>query len=87
MMRECLRCGDKFTGEEIAELMAEREEFSLSPFICPDCFDWLQRLDLEDQLDELLKEAVAKVHGEEVVAMDEENEPGGQMTEPGPAEK
>lgn len=59
-MRKCSRCGDKFTGEEIAELMAEREEFSLHPFICPDCFDRLQRLDLEDQLDELIREDECK---------------------------
>lgn len=65
MTRKCLRCGDKFTGEEIAELMAEHEEFSLSPFICPDCFDWLQRLDLEDQLDELTREEVVTMSAKE----------------------
>lgn len=64
-MRKCSRCGDKFTGEEIAELMAEREEFSLHPFICSDCFDRLQRLDLEDQLDELIREEVVAMSAKE----------------------
>lgn len=86
-MMTCKICGDDFSIQEVAEFILSGEPFNLRPFICPDCFDDITRLDLEEQLAELLKEAEAKVHGEEVVAMDEENEPGGQMTEPGPAEK
>ena len=48
-MQKCTKCGDRFTGEEISELRAEHEEFSQHPFICPDCYDRLNRKDLEDQ--------------------------------------
>lgn len=54
-MQKCTKCGDRFTGEEISELRADHEEFSLHPFICPDCWDNLQRKDLEDQFEDLMK--------------------------------
>lgn len=53
-MQKCTKCGDKFTGEEISELRADHEEFSLHPFICPDCYDRLSRMDLEDQFKEAM---------------------------------
>jgi hypothetical protein len=53
-MRVCTICGDKFTGEEISEMRSEHEEFSMNPFICPDCYDRHQRKDLEDRFDELM---------------------------------
>lgn len=54
-MYRCQQCGDRFTGEEISEMRAEHEQFSMHPFICPDCCDRLQRMDLEDQFKELMK--------------------------------
>ena len=53
-MKKCTVCGDKFLWEEISEWRSEHEQFSMSPFICPDCYDKLQRKDLEDQFDELM---------------------------------
>lgn len=57
-MKTCTVCGDSFLGEEISEWRADNEDFSLRPFICPDCYDRLRRKDLEDQFDELMREAV-----------------------------
>lgn len=53
-MRECSMCGDKISGEEVAEWKAEHEEFSLHPLICPDCWDRFQQLDPEKQVKELI---------------------------------
>lgn len=54
-MKTCTVCGDQFLGEEVSEWRAEQEPFSLHPFICPDCYDRLNRKDLEDQFEELMK--------------------------------
>ena len=54
-MRKCTRCGDRISGEEISEWRAEHEAFSMHPLICPDCWDNLQRKDLEDQFEELME--------------------------------
>ena len=54
-MHKCTYCGDKYSGEAISEMRTEHEEFSLHPFICPDCYDRLNRKDLEDQFDELMR--------------------------------
>ena len=53
-MKKCTICGDKFLGEEISEWRSEREQFSTSPFICPDCYDRLQHKDPEDQIKEII---------------------------------
>jgi len=55
-MKICTKCGDKFTGEQISEMRHEHEEFSMSPFICPDCWDKLQHEDLEEQFEDLMKD-------------------------------
>ena len=57
-MHICTKCGDKFSGEEISELKAEHEAFSMHPFICPDCYDRLQRMDLEDQFSVLMDDDI-----------------------------
>ena len=57
-MKTCTVCGDRFLGEEISEWRTDNEDFSLRPFICPDGYDRLRRKDLEDQFDELMREAV-----------------------------
>lgn len=57
-MRKCTICGDRFTGEEISEWHTDNEDFSLRPFICPDCFDRQERKAPEDQLKDLMEEAV-----------------------------
>ena len=54
-MKICTECGEKFTGEELTELRHEGEQFSLHPFICPDCYDRINRMDLEDRLEHLLR--------------------------------
>lgn len=53
-MYVCEKCKDRFTGEAVSEMRQEHEEFSLHPFICPDCWDRLRRMDLEDQFKDLL---------------------------------
>lgn len=53
-MRICTMCGDRFLSEEVSEWRTEHEQFSLHPFICPDCYDRLQHKDLEDQFEELM---------------------------------
>ena len=53
-MKKCTVCGDQFLGEEVSEWRSEHEQFSMSPFICPDCYDRLQRKDPEDQLKEVI---------------------------------
>lgn len=53
-MQKCVKCGDRITGEEISEWRAEHENFSMHPLICPDCWDNLQKKDLEDQVKEVL---------------------------------
>lgn len=55
-MKTCTVCGDRFLGEEISEWRTDNEDFSLRPFICPDCYDRLRRKELEDQFDELMAE-------------------------------
>ena len=57
MTFKCTRCGDEFETQEVAEWILDREPFSMKPFVCPDCFDKLTRLDLENQLKELIREA------------------------------
>ena len=54
-MKICTECGEKFTGEELTELRHEGEQFSLHPFICPDCYNRINRMDLEDRLEHLLR--------------------------------
>ena len=51
---KCTECGEKYIGEELSEWRSEHEQFSMHPFICPDCYDRRQRKDLEDQLDQLI---------------------------------
>lgn len=53
-MKICVGCKGRYTGEEISELRSEGEQFSMNPFMCPDCYDRFQRQDLEDQFSELL---------------------------------
>lgn len=52
---KCTKCGDRFISEEVSEWRSEHEAFSMHPFICPDCYDRLQRMDLEDQFEDLMK--------------------------------
>lgn len=56
-MYKCNSCGEEYTSEDLKELrqMGERYWLDFPSFICPDCLDTLQRKDLEDQLEELLR--------------------------------
>ena len=57
-MKVCTMCGDKFTGEQISEMRSDHEEFSLHPFVCPDCYDRLNRMDPADQVKKLVTEGI-----------------------------
>ena len=59
-MYYCTRCDEAYSANDIKELIDMNEGFCMRPFICPDCWDDLQRLDLEDQLDLLLPEIPKK---------------------------
>ena len=61
----CTRCDEAYSMNDLKELRDMGEEFNTHPFICPDCCDALQRLDLEDQLDLLLSLGDAKNKEEE----------------------
>lgn len=52
--RKCTKCGERFLNEDVSEWRAGHEDFSLRPFICPDCYDRFSRMDLADQFNELL---------------------------------
>lgn len=60
-MKICTRCGERYTSEEISELRAEGEQFSLHPFMCPDCYDSFERQNLEDQFAQLMSGEVVSV--------------------------
>lgn len=51
----CALCGEEYSAEDVADLKDMGEAFSRNPFICPDCYDRLQRMDPEDQIIELLR--------------------------------
>jgi hypothetical protein len=50
-------CEDTFTGEELIELEEIGELFfrAKTDFVCPDCYDDLRHLPLEEQLRALLQ--------------------------------
>ena len=56
-MQKCTRCGERYSSEEISEMRADHEEFHMHPFIYPDCWDRIQRMDLEDQFEEAIEHA------------------------------
>lgn len=53
--RTCTICGEMFFQDEIAEWRADHEPYFPDPLICPDCYDNMQRKDLEDQLTDLVE--------------------------------
>jgi len=55
-MKTCTVCGERFLGETISEWRADHEEFSLNPFICPDCYDNMWHMNLEDLFDQLMED-------------------------------
>lgn len=63
MARICTKCGERYSEQEVSELKGWGERMWLDPFICPDCYDGLRRLDLEDQAAELLDEKPAEQVG------------------------
>lgn len=52
----CLKCGETYTRDDRREMREMGEEFYHvgDRFICPDCWDSLRQMDLEDILDWLL---------------------------------
>lgn len=54
---KCLFCEDRFSEEDLAELkeMGEKYHLEAKQFVCPDCYDDLRRLPLEEQLKALLQ--------------------------------
>lgn len=54
-MKKCVSCGQTYTNEELKELKEAGEPIGMNPFLCPDCFDDFQKMNLEDQLIFLMK--------------------------------
>lgn len=54
---KCLFCEDTYTADEITELkeMGEKMWKTQKEFVCPDCYDNLKRLPLEEQAKALLQ--------------------------------
>ncbi|MGS0745584.1 hypothetical protein ACU70A_06490 [Syntrophomonas erecta subsp. sporosyntropha] len=52
----CLFCEDIYTDQDLASLKEIGEKYHLEAelFVCPDCYDDLRRLPLEEQLKALL---------------------------------
>lgn len=52
----CRDCGAKFTLADLADFrdMGESYYHGRTVFICPDCYDFLARKDLEDQFSALI---------------------------------
>jgi hypothetical protein len=54
---KCLFCEDTYTDQDLVELKEMGEECwkTKTQFVCPDCYDDLRRLPLEEQLKALLQ--------------------------------
>ncbi len=52
---KCTKCGEEYTEDDLRELREMGEQFSVNPFICPDCYDVFSRKCLEDQFNELMQ--------------------------------
>mgnify|MGYP000977027167 CR=1 FL=1 len=54
---KCLFCEDTYTEQDLRDLKELGETYHLEEkqFVCPDCYDDLQRLPLEEQLKALLQ--------------------------------
>lgn len=50
----CILCGEEYEADEVKEWKKYRDEFSMEPFICPDCYDVFSRRDPEEQAKMLL---------------------------------
>ena len=48
-MCKCKMCGEEYSKADLRELRMMGDDYNRFPFICPDCWDNFQRLDLEDQ--------------------------------------
>ena len=55
-MKKCVFCGQIYTDEELKELKGAGEPTGMNPFLCPDCFDDFQKMNLEDQMIFLMSE-------------------------------
>ena len=63
----CIYCGEIYTPQEVKELKQRGEEYALGDngFICPDCWDSINRRPVEDQVMDLLKKG--ELHGRTVL--------------------
>lgn len=54
---KCLFCEDTYTEQDLSELkdMGEKYHLESKQFVCPDCYDDLRRLPLEEQLKALFQ--------------------------------
>lgn len=56
----CMFCGDEFTEDDLAELKEMGESYFVDrkekSFICPDCYDDLNRKDPEEQVQILVNQ-------------------------------
>lgn len=53
---KCKRCKDVFDSNDLKEFRQMKEQFSVEPFLCPDCYDEFLRLDTQDQLNALVED-------------------------------
>ena len=51
---KCSKCKGIYEDEDLRELKEMGESYSLHPFICPDCYDRFNKLNLEDQFKEAM---------------------------------
>lgn len=55
-MYKCKMCGEEYSKGDIRELKMIGEDFNRSPFICPDCWDNFQRLDVDKRAEMLIND-------------------------------
>lgn len=55
-MYKCKICGDEYSKGDIREMKMMGDDFNRVPFICPDCWDRFQRLDVEKQAEMLIND-------------------------------
>ena len=63
----CIYCGEIYTPQEVKDLKQAGEEYVLGDngFICPQCWESINRRPVEDQVMDLLKKG--ELHGRTVL--------------------
>lgn len=63
----CIYCGEIYSPQEVKELKHEGKEYALGDngFICPDCWNSINKRPVEEQVMELLRKG--ELHGAKVL--------------------